>query len=102
MTFGEGGFFEGAWVQGRPEGYGKEVRADGTVYHEGAWAAGVPERDPEAQAQAFKAKKSAEAAAARAKRGGSIAGWMGRRGTATEPELPEEGGAKGAPARCPH
>lgn len=44
MTWTDGGWYEGQWMQGEIHGQGKEVRADGSLRHEGQWSKGVPIR----------------------------------------------------------
>jgi len=44
MTWNDGGFYIGKWCEGEMHGCGKEVRADGTLRHEGEWLHGQPIR----------------------------------------------------------
>jgi hypothetical protein len=44
MSWSDGGWYEGNWVYGEMDGYGKEVRPDGTMRHQGEWRKGQPVR----------------------------------------------------------
>jgi hypothetical protein len=44
MTWEDGGYYEGEWSQGEIDGYGKEIRPNGSIRHEGLWRNGFPVR----------------------------------------------------------
>jgi hypothetical protein len=45
MSWNDGGWYEGEWINGEMHGHGREVRADGSIRHEGEWQRGQPIRD---------------------------------------------------------
>ena len=45
MTWNDGGWYEGEWLNGDMHGRGREVRADGSLRHEGEWLKGQPIRN---------------------------------------------------------
>ena len=44
MTWNDGGWYEGEWMAGEMHGRGAEVRADGSLRHDGEWVKGQPIR----------------------------------------------------------
>lgn len=44
MTWNDGGYYEGEWQAGMIHGEGKEIRANGSLRHEGIWTNGQPVR----------------------------------------------------------
>ena len=45
MIWPDGGWYQGEWSQGQIDGYGLEMRANGTIRHKGLWKNGVPVRN---------------------------------------------------------
>lgn len=45
MTWSDGGYYVGMWNRGHVDGEGIEVRADGSIRHDGIWKKGRPCRD---------------------------------------------------------
>jgi hypothetical protein len=44
MIWEDGGWYEGEWAQSEIDGYGIEMRADGSIRHNGLWKNGIPIR----------------------------------------------------------
>ena len=44
MVWPDGGFYFGEWQRGEIDGYGMEIRADGSIRHKGLWKSGLPVR----------------------------------------------------------
>lgn len=45
MSWNDGGWYEGTWLNGEMHGRGREVRADGSLRHDGEWLKGQPIRN---------------------------------------------------------
>jgi hypothetical protein len=45
MTWNDGGWYEGQWLNGEMHGKGREIRADGSLRHDGEWVKGQPLRN---------------------------------------------------------
>lgn len=45
MTWNDGGWYEGEWLNGDMHGKGREIRANGTLRHDGDWVKGQPLRN---------------------------------------------------------